>query len=118
MITKEDINQIKESMGDMTKQFTEANYTISFINGQPGLVVRCDEPAELEGMVEAIKPYFKKFKEAVETKAVESGLTAKCKTCDAMMVKRSGTSASGKPWNALMCPNSKKGEPGHEPVWL
>lgn len=46
-----------------------------------------------------------------------TGLKAKCETCGAEMVERSGTT-NGKKWTALFCPNAKKGEPGHKPVWL
>jgi hypothetical protein len=122
-MTEFDPKEVEELLGGnggnkMEKKFTEANYTISFINGQPGLVVRSDSPAEIEEMMKAVLPYFKKFREVVETKSVESGLTAKCETCHAVMTKKSGTSKAGKPWNALFCPNAEKGKPGHDPVWL
>ena len=106
----------------MSKDFNEANIVMSFINGQPGLVIRGETGEELDKNMDQALGRFKIFKEAIEEKAVESGLTAKCKTCQAVMVKRSGTIKSGEkagqPWNALMCPNSEKGKPGHEPVWL
>jgi hypothetical protein len=46
-----------------------------------------------------------------------TGLRSKCQTCGAEMVEKSGNS-NGKPWTGLFCPNAKKGEPGHKPVWL
>lgn len=46
-----------------------------------------------------------------------TGLKAKCETCNAEMVEKSGTT-NGKKWTALFCPNAKKGKPGHKPVWL
>ena len=121
---KFDPKEVEEILGGkMSKDFTEANYVLSFINGQPGLVVRDDNPAELEAKMNAILPYFKKFRAAVEKagvkKAEEGGLTAKCETCGAVMVKRSGTSKAGKPWNALFCPNADVNDKSkHKPVWL
>ena len=120
-----DPNEVIELLGGekMEKKFTEANYTISFINGQPGLVVRSDSPAEIEEMMKAVLPYFKKFRSAVESagekKLEESGLQSKCVTCGATMIQRSGYSdKTKKNWSALMCPNAEKGKPGHDPVWL
>ena len=46
-----------------------------------------------------------------------TGLRSKCQTCGAEMVEKSGNS-NGKAWTGLFCPNAKKGEPGHKPVWL
>jgi len=46
-----------------------------------------------------------------------SGLSAKCATCGATMIEKHGNT-NGKQWNGLFCPNAKKGQPGHKPVWL
>lgn len=92
----------------MTKDFTEANYVISFINGQPGLVVRAEEPAEIEERIKAILPYFKKFREAVEKgsvkKAEASGLTAKCEIHNATM-KEYTSKRTGEPYMGHYIPD-------------
>lgn len=46
-----------------------------------------------------------------------TGLRSKCQTCGAEMIEKSGNT-NGKAWTGLFCPNAKKGEPGHKPVWL
>ena len=46
-----------------------------------------------------------------------TGLRSKCQTCGAEMVEKHGEK-NGKSWTGLFCPNAKKGEPGHKPVWL
>lgn len=51
-----------------SNQHAEHRYTISFINGTPGLVVRSDYSTEMEQAIRDILPIFKRFKEAVETK--------------------------------------------------
>ncbi len=44
----------------------EQKYTISFINGTPGLVVRGDTAEEMETSIRAVLPVFSKFKNAIE----------------------------------------------------
>jgi len=46
-----------------------------------------------------------------------SGLESKCNTCGAKMVEKHGEK-NGKAWSGLFCPNAKKDQPGHKPVWL
>ena len=121
MITKEDIKQIKESMGET---MTEPTYVISFINGQPGLVVRSDSAVEIEQKIKDILPYFKKFREAVgKAGASQSdapktpGLMVKCEKCGGEMSLRSGYSnKTKKNWSGYFCPNSTDDDK-HPVVW-
>ena len=46
---------------------SEHMYTMSFINGNPGLVVNCDTPEELDKAIAGALPIFKKFKGVVDT---------------------------------------------------
>ena len=120
-----DPNEVLEVLGDKKmKNFTEANYTISFINGSPGLVVRADEPAEVEERTNAILPYFRKFREAVEKSAATKsnapktqGMRVKCEVCGAEMEYKEGYSKKTKKnWAGYFCPNSTE-ENNHPPVW-
>jgi hypothetical protein len=63
----------------------EPKYTISYINNQPGLVIKFDHASEAENAIVAILPIFKKFKDAVingeekkEQEFKEGGLKATC----------------------------------------
>jgi hypothetical protein len=127
MITNEDKELINKSIeGDnyMSKDFTEANYVISFINGQPGLVVRGEMPAEIEERMEAILPYFKKFRTAVEKAGASKsdapktrGMMVKCEKCGSGMDLRSGYSnKTKKNWSGYFCPNSTDDDK-HPVVW-
>lgn len=55
--------------------------------------------------------------QAKTQEAKPTGLQAKCKTCGAQMIKRSGVK-NDKEWTALFCPNAKQGVAGHDPIWL
>lgn len=127
MIDDFDPNEVRELLdGEEQPTMREQKYTFSFINNTPGLVIRADTPQEMMSSVKEIKSSWATFKEAVQggvqTQQKEAGLSAKCQTCGEAMVKRSGITKSGpkegQTWNALMCPNSEKGKPGHDPVWL
>jgi len=120
-MNEKDIKLIKESMGDMSKDFNEANYVISFINGQPGLVVRSDSAPEIEERIKDILPYFKKFREAVEkasasksTAPKTQGMKVQCPDCGADMEHKSGYSnKTKKNWSGYFCTKDKD----HTPVW-
>lgn len=60
-------DDVREALSDKpSNTHNEQRYTISFINGTPGLVVREDYPADMEQAIRDILPIFKRFKEAVE----------------------------------------------------
>jgi len=74
-------------------------YTISFINGNPGLVVKADNMVELENAILKVLPIFKKFKDSIKESSpsaepklvpVNETLTAKCSVHGAQMTN--GTS--------------------------
>lgn len=99
----------------------EPKYTISFINGSPGLVVRGENHVEVENAVNAILPYFKRFREAVEKatddKAEATGRATPivCGVCGTEMVYKKGFNAQKKMrWEAYFCPKDKN----HQPTWL
>jgi len=119
---KFDPKEVEEILGGkMSKDFNEANYVISFINGQPGLVVRGETPEEIEERVLGILEYFKKFRSAVEkasasksTAPKTQGLRAQCKECGADMEHKSGFSnKTKKNWSGYFCTKDKD----HTPVW-
>lgn len=102
-------------------------FTISYINGNPGLVIKANTKDEIDEGIKDILPIFKGWKRAIdggsEEKAKQevqgTGLTAKCQTCGADMQMKTGFSKkSQKQWKGLFCPNAKQGEAGHDPVWL
>ena len=45
---------------------TDHRLTVSFINGNPGLVVKADTKEEMEASIREVLPIFKKFKTAVD----------------------------------------------------
>lgn len=46
---------------------SEPKYTMSFINGNPGFVIKTDTTEELDDAIREALPIFKKFKRAVDT---------------------------------------------------
>lgn len=106
--------------------YSEPRYVVSFINGQPGLVVRGNSASEIESSMTAILPYFRKFREAVE----KSRSTVKqagnedlgdnkvyCKTCKSEMTLREGMGKRG-PWKGYFCPNGGRDIEGHQPLFI
>ena len=59
------INKLMEEKMEEPKMDEEYKYTLSFINNQPGLVIRGDHTLQLENAIAAIVPVFKKFKNAL-----------------------------------------------------
>ena len=48
---------------------TEATFTISYINGNPGLVVRGEEAQEIDNLINAIMPVFRDFEKILKPAA-------------------------------------------------
>jgi len=44
----------------------DRKYTLSFINGQPGLVIKVDNSKEAENAIAKIFPVFKRFRDAID----------------------------------------------------
>jgi hypothetical protein len=53
----------------------DSKFTISFINGQPGLVVRGNTAAETDANIKEILPIYKRFRDAIEAKRASMGIT-------------------------------------------
>ena len=69
------------------------------------------------GVLDSVASADEMAKAGVKEDKEPTGLRSKCQTCGAEMVEKSGNT-NGKAWTGLFCPNAKKGEPGHKPVWL
>jgi len=81
-------------------------YTISFISGQPGLVVKADDSVELENALAKILPIYKKFREAIsvikeatrsEPNAPKTGISATCEVHNIKMAE-GFSKKTGKPY--------------------
>lgn len=131
-VTKEPLPWEEDKPMNETILLKEHRFTISLINGQPGLVVREDDPALLKAALVDGLSIFSSFKKRLDEYNLtqnqspkqatpqdqQQGLQSNCETCGTAMIQKSGIGKNGKPWNALMCPNSVKGQPGHAPIWL
>ena len=67
---KEDETWIDKIMKEVDKMKEDKmdegyKYTLSFINNQPGLVIRGDHTLQLENAITAVVPVFRKFKNAL-----------------------------------------------------
>ena len=67
-VANEILNEMEES-GEKEKagNYKDATYTLSFINGSPGIVIRADHSVELDNRIGKVLPLFKRFKAAIET---------------------------------------------------
>jgi predicted rRNA methylase YqxC with S4 and FtsJ domains len=61
-----DENLNPEAEKEIRGEYSEATYTLSFINGQPGLVVRADHSQELINRISKVLPIYKRFREAIQ----------------------------------------------------
>lgn len=124
-LSKEDQQWISENMESSTEargEYSDGAYTFSFINGQPGLVIRGNHSKEISQRLDAILPVFKRFKEAVDGGRVEKAEQTQhnaseghfCSECGAAMEFKSGTSKQGKPWKGWFCSKSRD----HKPLWI
>jgi hypothetical protein len=93
---------------------SEHLFTMSFINGNPGFVINCDTPEELDKAIAETLPIFKKFKVAVDTykekqqnmAAPPPGTSPTCGVHNIQMVWHvPGVSKAGKPYQGFYaCP--------------
>jgi len=93
---------------------SDHKFTMSFINGNPGFVVNCDTPEELDKAIAGALPIFKKFKGAVDTyrekqesaAAPPPGTSPVCGTHNVQMIWHGpGISKAGKPYQGFYaCP--------------
>ncbi|RLI55092.1 MAG: hypothetical protein DRP09_11060 [Candidatus Thorarchaeota archaeon] len=63
----ESLNEAHEvNEKEVRGEYTDATYTLSIINGNPGLVIRADHTRELENRMKKALPIFKKLKGAMQ----------------------------------------------------
>lgn len=125
MLDHTDIDFINKQFGNKNMESKDYRYTISFINGSPGLVVKGDDPADAQTMINDILPVFKSFKEAVEKaqpkpqNQPEGQKDVNCNDCGSVMTYREGENKNGKPYKAYFCPKAVKGDfDNHKAIWL
>ena len=95
---------------------SERNYTMSFINGNPGFVINADTVEELDNGIAQALPIFKKFKAAVDTyreKQIQAATPPPgqstnppiCGIHQTQMLWKTGVSRkTGKPYAFWSCP--------------
>lgn len=72
-MTGQFVKDVEEAIAESTpviseSRYQDGRYTISFINGNPGLVIRGDTKREIKQAMDEILPLFKTFKNAIDTK--------------------------------------------------
>lgn len=104
---------------------SEFRIDMGIVRGEPYLNVHGNTGEEIDGTIKSALPIFKKFRDAVEKgkeKQAEDnqppGGVPKCATCGEHMEYKEGWGKNNKKWKAWFCPNSEKGKPGHDPVWV
>jgi hypothetical protein len=107
---------------------TERAYQMTYMVGPINVTVRLSNKNDVVPAIEEI------VKQARDSKVLNAKVEiptpqkqaeveashpkAKCETCGAEMAYKTGIGKKGK-WEALMCPNSVKGDRvNHKPVWL
>lgn len=110
---------VRETLGATNMEKNYPKYQLSkFLGGNKDyqVVVRADDFDEFQEAMNNMKKLVKILEKKTNGET-SNHPKAKCKDCGAEMIYKSGNK-NGKKWEGLFCPNSQKGQKGHDPVWL